>query len=63
LSQVCLSFCLPFALVPLIVFTARRSLMGGLANRRRTTAAAVVVTAIILALNGLLLYQIFGGEF
>jgi manganese transport protein len=63
LSQVCLSFCLPFALIPLIVFTARRSLMGELANRRRTTAAAVVVTAIILALNGLLLYQTFGGEF
>ena len=63
LSQVCLSFCLPFALVPLIVFTARRSLMGGLATRPRTTAAAVVVTAIILALNGLLLYQTFGGEF
>lgn len=63
LSQVALSFCLPFALIPLIVFTARASLMGELVNRRRTTAAAVVVTAIILALNGLLLYQTFGGTF
>jgi len=63
LSQVALSFCLPFALVPLIVFTSRREVMGPLTNRRLTTAAAVLTTAIVLALNGLLLYQAFGGTF
>lgn len=63
LSQVALSFCLPFALVPLIFFTARREVMGALVNRPLTTAAAIVTTAIVLALNALLLYQTFGGKF
>ena len=63
LSQVALSFCLPFALIPLIIFTSRPALMGELVNRPRTTAAVVVITAVILALNGLLLYQTFGGTF
>jgi manganese transport protein len=63
LSQVCLSFCLPFALIPLIIFTSRRTLMGELINRRHTTATAVVVTAVIVVLNGLLLYETFGGRF
>jgi manganese transport protein len=55
LSQVFLSFGIPFALVPLVAFTARRSVMGALVNRRLTTAAAVVVTTIIVALNVYLL--------
>jgi manganese transport protein len=55
LSQVFLSFGIPFALIPLVAFTARRSLMGALVNRRRTTVAAVVVTAVIVALNVYLL--------
>jgi len=63
LSQVVLSFCLPFALVPLIVFTSRRAVMGEMVNHRLTTAAAVATAAIVLALNGLLLYQAFGGHF
>jgi len=63
LSQVALSFCLPFALVPLIAFTGRRAVMGEMVNRPLTTAAAVATTAIVLALNGLLLYQTFGGIF
>jgi len=62
LSQVVLSFGLPFALVPLIMFTRRQDLMGPLVNHRITTAAAVVVAAIIVALNGYLLYQIFSGK-
>ena len=40
LSQVFLSFGIPFALVPLVLFTRNRDLMGGLVNRRVTTAAA-----------------------
>ena len=50
-SQVILSFCLPAALIPLVLFTSRRDLMGGLVNRAATTALASVVVALILALN------------
>ena len=62
LSQVVLSFGLPFALVPLVQFTRRGDVMGMLVNRRRTTAAVVLVTAGIIALNGFLVYQtLFAG--
>jgi manganese transport protein len=60
-SQVVLSFGLPFALIPLVLFTRRRDLMGLLTNGRLTTAAAVAVTGLIVALNVYLLVQIFGG--
>ncbi len=50
-SQVLLSFGIPFALVPLVLFTRRRDVMGELVNRRLTTAAASVVAAVIIALN------------
>ncbi|MBI3362627.1 MAG: Nramp family divalent metal transporter [Chloroflexi bacterium] len=61
ISQVVLSFGLPFALIPLIMFTRRRDLMGVLVNSRFTTAIAGVVAAIIVALNIYLLYQTFFG--
>jgi manganese transport protein len=62
ISQVVLSFGLPFALVPLVQFTRRGAVMGVLVNRRRTTAAAMAVTAAIIVLNGYLLYQtLLGG--
>jgi manganese transport protein len=61
LSQVILSFGIPFALVPLVSFTAKREVMGGLVNARATTAAAVVVAGVIIALNVFLLVQTFGG--
>jgi manganese transport protein len=51
LSQVFLSFGIPFALVPLLVFTSRASLMGSLVNRRVTVFLAVLVTAVIIGLN------------
>jgi Mn2+/Fe2+ NRAMP family transporter len=41
ISQVVLSFCIPFALVPLILLTRRADLMGGWVNRRRSNAAAI----------------------
>jgi manganese transport protein len=56
-TQVVLSFGLPFAIVPLALFTARRDIMGPLVNRRVTTVAAWMVTAMIVALNALLLYR------
>ncbi len=55
LSQVFLSFGIPFALVPLVIFTASRSVMGSLVNRRVTNIAAVAVAAVIVALNVYLL--------
>jgi manganese transport protein len=60
-SQVVLSFGIPFALVPLVLFTRDRGLMGALVNRRITTVAAFVVAAIIIALNLVLLYLTFSG--
>jgi manganese transport protein len=60
ISQVVLSFGIPFALIPLVWFTSRRDLMGGLVNRRVTTAAAGAVALIISSLNVFLLAQTFG---
>jgi len=57
ISQVVLSFGLPFAIVPLVMFTRRPDIMGELANRRLTTAIAGLIAVIILALNAYLTYQ------
>ena len=54
-----LSFGIPFALVPLIWFTSRRDVMGGLVNRRITTLAGSVAAALIIALNGVLVWELF----
>ena len=61
LSQVVLSFGIPFALVPLVLFSRDRALMGGLVNRRSTTIAASVFAALIILLNAVLLYLTFLG--
>jgi manganese transport protein len=63
LSQVVLSFALPFALVPLLILTRRADLMGDLVNAPRTNWLAFITVAIILILNALLLYQTLGGRF
>jgi manganese transport protein len=55
LSQVVLSFGIPFALIPLVMFSRRRALMGTLTNSRLTTAVAVLVTTIIVGLNVVLI--------
>ena len=55
LSQVFLSFGIPFALVPLWFFTSNSTLMGTLVNRRLTMLAGGLVTAVIVALNVYLL--------
>jgi manganese transport protein len=57
ISQVILSFGLPFALIPLITFTRRRNLMGELVNRRLTTLAGWGVAGLVIALNLFLLFQ------
>jgi manganese transport protein len=61
ISQVVLSFGIPFALVPLVLLTRRRDVMGVLVNRRVTTAGASVVAALIIALNGFLIFRTFLG--
>ena len=60
ISQVILSFGIPFALIPLVMFTSRRDIMGVLVNHPLTAAAAVVVATIISGLNIFLLGQTFG---
>ena len=57
LSQVVLSFGIPFALIPLLWFCRDRSLMGVLVNRRSTTIVAVAITVLIVGLNAFLLQQ------
>jgi manganese transport protein len=61
LSQVILSFGIAFALIPLIVFTSRKKVMGKLVNRKLTTTAAWAIALIIICLNVFLLYQTIWG--
>jgi manganese transport protein len=61
ISQVVLSFGIPFALVPLVLLTRRRDIMGALVNRPLTTVVASVVAVLISALNVFLLVQTFAG--
>ena len=60
-SQVVLSFGIPFALLPLLLLTRRADIMGSFVNNRATTAAAGGIAAVIIALNVYLLYVTFLG--
>src|SRR6185369_10959004 len=57
ISQVMLSFGLPFAIIPLVMFTSRPDIMGELVNRRLTTMLAARIASVIVALNVYLLYK------
>ncbi|MGW0173779.1 Nramp family divalent metal transporter [Rhodococcus sp. NPDC003322] len=61
ISQVVLSFCIPFALIPLVRMTSEPELMGEHVNRRATTIAAWAATAVIVALNVALLVLTVAG--
>jgi manganese transport protein len=61
ISQVVLSFGIPFALVPMILLTRRADVMGSFVNRGATTVVASIVAALIIALNAFLLEQTFFG--
>jgi manganese transport protein len=63
LSQVVLSFQLPFTIIPLILFTRKKEIMGEYANRWWVNILAYVSATIIIGLNIYLLYQIFTGDF
>jgi manganese transport protein len=62
ISQVVLSFGLPFAIIPLVMFTRRKDIMGVLVNGRITTLLASLSAALIIALNFFLLYKVFFGK-
>ncbi|MFL5732764.1 MAG: Nramp family divalent metal transporter [Chloroflexia bacterium] len=59
ISQVVLSFGIPFALIPLVIFTRKRKLMGVLVNHKATTIAAMMAAAVIVVLNIYLLASVF----
>jgi manganese transport protein len=61
ISQVILSFGLPFTIIPLIIFTKKKSIMGVLVNRKTTTMIAWVIAALIICLNIYLIYQVILG--
>ena len=61
LSQVLLSFGLPFAVIPLVVFTSRRDVMGSLVNRLGTTIIASLVALLIVSLNVFIVFQTLRG--
>ncbi len=61
LSQVVLSFGIPFALVPLVVLTSQTQVMGAHVNRRRTMICACACVTVIIALNVLVLIQQLAG--
>ena len=61
ISQVMLSFGLPFAIIPLVIFTSQRKLMGTLTNSRFTTVLTSLMAALIVGLNFYLLYATFAG--
>ncbi|TMD75111.1 MAG: divalent metal cation transporter [Chloroflexi bacterium] len=62
LSQVLLSFGIPFALIPLLLFCRDKKLMGTLVNRPVTTAIATAVVTVIVCLNAFLLYLLVIGR-
>ncbi len=61
ISQVLLSFGLPFAIIPLVIFTSQKKIMGVLTNRKITSILAYIVAGIIVVLNVFLLYSTFKG--
>ena len=61
ISQVVLSFGLPFAVIPLVLFTANKKIMGPLVNRPFTSFLAGIATLLILALNSYLIYSMAAG--
>lgn len=62
LSQVTLCFVLPFSIIPMLLITRRRDLMGELVNKPLTNAIGWIIASTIILLNTLLLYLTFSGK-
>jgi len=62
LSQVTLSFVLPAAIIPMLLITKRKDLMGSLVNKPVTNILGWVITTVIITLNAILLYLTFTGK-
>lgn len=62
LSQVALSFILPFPIVQMLVITNRKDLMGALANTHFVKLLGIIIASIIIMLNVVLLYLTFTGN-
>lgn len=58
ISQVILSFGLPFAIIPLIIFTKNKNTMGILVNKKITTFIISIIAALVISLNIYLIYQV-----
>ncbi len=61
LSQVVLSFGIPFALIPLVALTAKAGVLGRWKNHWATTAAGIAASVFLITLNGVLLWLVFTG--
>jgi len=59
MSQIILSFGIAFALIPLIIFTSNRKIMGGLVNHRITTVLGWIIAGLVILLNLFLLFETF----
>ncbi len=62
LSQVALSFALPFAIIPMLIITGRKDLMGSLVNQPLTKLFGWLIAGIIIGLNAMLLFLTFTGN-
>lgn len=62
LSQVSLSFALPVAIIPLLIITSKKKLMGEFANKPLIKVVGWLIAAMIIALNAVLLYLTFTGK-
>lgn len=61
-SQVTLSFILPFAIIPMLIITNRKDLMGQFKNKPLTNVAGWVISGVIIAANAVLLYMTFSAN-
>lgn len=62
ISQVVLSFALPLAIIPMLMITRRKDLMGSLVNKSLTNLAGYLITGIIISMNAVLIYLTFTGR-
>lgn len=62
MSQVILSFILPIAIIPMLIITNRKDLMGAMKNNKMTNITGWIISTVIITANALLLYLTFAGN-